>query len=214
MTTRQAKKKWDADGFWVDMARLAFAPLLIGLRVRPVTPSGEKYRKKLVGGMMIAANHNGFFDPLILAAVFWYRRVYYLIGEAVMRDKLREVLLTGAGGIKVDRTVTDLQAVKKAVSYLKDGRPLVIFPQGGIVPEGEVQQLKNGAALMALTGGVPILPVYIAPRRHWYNRQTVVIGEPFDPAALCSKKIPSTADFEKISQTLAEAMNACAEGFV
>jgi hypothetical protein len=37
----------------------------------------------------------------------------------------------------------------------------------------------------------------------------VVIGELIDPKALCTKKIPSTADIQNISNILAAEMNRC-----
>jgi hypothetical protein len=39
--------------------------------------------------------------------------------------------------------------------------------------------------------------------------RNVVIGDPIYPRALCSKKFPSTADIQKISDILAAEMNRC-----
>ena len=134
------------------------------------------------------------------------------MAEVVMKTGLRAALLRGVGGIKVDRNKVDIEAIKQSVGVLKDGRVLIIFPQGGIVADDEIDALKSGAALMALQAGVPIVPMHIRPRAHWYSRQQVVIGETVDPAAICPKKMPSTADIGRITEALMAEMNRCAAG--
>ena len=62
---------------------------------------------------------------------------------------------------------------------------------------------------MALQAGVPIYPTYIYPRKHFFSRYTVVIGDPIYPNELCKRKIPSTADIERISEVLRQEMNRC-----
>ena len=92
---------------------------------------------------------------------------------------------------------------------LKDGDLLAVFPQGGITAGEEIQSVKSGAVLIALQAGVPIIPMHIYPRKHWYSRRVVVIGDPVDPKALIQKKFPSTADIERVSEKLMEEMNRC-----
>lgn len=193
----------------MDFARLVCTPLPLILRLRRVTPEGKAYQQKLRGGTVVVANHTSFLDPFVVGVTFWYRRVFFLIAEIVMKGWLRSLLLRGIGGIKVERGIADIEAIKKSVAILKEGRVLTVFPQGGIVQENEVETIKSGAILMAMQAGVPILPIYICPRAHWYCRRTVVVGQSIDPKALCTKKIPSTADIAAITQRVMQEMNRC-----
>lgn len=193
----------------MDFARLVCTPLPLILRLRRVTPEGKAYQQKLQGGAVVVANHTSFLDPFLVGVTFWYRRVFFLIAEIVMKGWLRSWLLRGIGGIKVERGIADIEAIKKSVAILKEGRVLTVFPQGGIVQEDEVESIKSGAILMAIQAGVPILPIHICPRAHWYCRRTVVIGQSIDPKALCTKKIPSTADIAAITQRVMQEMNRC-----
>lgn len=202
-------KLFDIKHFPMDVGRIVCSVLIPVFRVKKLTPSGEKYRKKLKGSAIIAANHTSFADPFILGITFWYRRMYMMVAEVVMGGRFRSALLRGMGGIKIDRNIADIEAVKRSVSVLKAGHPLALFPEGGIVSVGGVQKLKSGAVLIALTAGVPIVPVYIAPKKKWFSRRVVVIGEPIDPRSMCQKKMPSTADIEKITDTLQERMKEC-----
>lgn len=202
-------KVFDIKHFPMDIGRIICSVLVPVFRVKRLTPSGEKYKGRLRGGAVIAANHRSFADPFILGVTFWYRRVYMLIAEVVMGGRLRSALLRGMGGIKVDRNIADIEAIKKSVKVLKDGHPLTLFPEGGIQGDSDTVRLKSGAALIALSARVPIIPVYIAPKKGFFSRRVVVIGEPIDVFAMCSKKMPSTADIEKITDTLAQRMKEC-----
>ncbi len=172
---------------------------------------GKPYKERLRGGAILAMNHTSFLDPVIVSICFWYRRVFFLAGEAVMRGKLKSLLLKESGCIKIDRNISDLEAIKKCVSILKQGRPLCMFPQGSLRQQEEAVEVKSGAVLMALQAGVPIIPMYSPKREHWWKRKLVVIGKPMDCRDYVTKKIPSMGDIETASAALQEAMEACRE---
>ena len=193
----------------MDMARIVCIPLLLVFRMKRLTPEGKPYKNKIRGGAIMAANHTSFADPFLVGVAVWYRRLHFLAAEAVMKGKLRTWLLTGVGAIRIDRNETDIEAIRKATNVLKEGRLLAVFPQGGITRQSEVQSVKAGAVLIALQAGVPIIPMHIQPKKHWYSRRVVVIGEPIDPRKYIQKKFPSTADIRQVSELLMEQMNRC-----
>lgn len=183
----------------------------IAFRMKRLHVSGERYRGRIRGGAIFAMNHVGFSDPFVVSVCFWYRRVFYLAAEAVMKGKLRSLLLRGTGCIKIDRNISDLEAVKKCIGILKEGRTLAVFPQGSVTGEEEAVQIKSGAILMALQAGVPIIPMYSPRREHWYQRKVVVIGDAIDCGEFVTKKIPSMKNIEAASHALQQAMQSCRE---
>lgn len=195
----------------MDLAKLVYLPTALFFRIKKLTPTGEKYKGRLRGGALIAANHTSFADPFIVGDTFWYRRLFFLVAEAVMVGKLRVAALTGAGAIKINRYETDLEAIKRSVQILKEGQLLSVFPQGSIHKnEGvEADQMKSGVVLLALQANVPIIPMYIQPRKHWYQRWVVVIGQPILPRDYITKKIPSTGDIANLTKIVFEEMNRC-----
>ena len=200
---------FDIRRFPQDLGRLVCFPLLILFRMKRLTPEGKKYKGKIRGGAILAANHTSFSDPFVLGVTVWYRRLFFLAAEVVMKGKLRKWLLKGVGAIEIDRHNTDIEAVRKSVAVLKRGHLLSVFPQGGIAGGDEIGQLKSGVILFAMQAGVPIIPMHIVPRKRWYERRVVVIGEAFDPKSCFEKKFPSTADIDRAAQRLAEEMNRC-----
>lgn len=195
--------------FPMDMARLVSSVLLPIVRVKRLTPDGERYTEKIKGGAVIAANHTSFFDPFLAGITFWYRRMHFLVAEIVMSGKLRSWLLKGVGAIRIDRNAADIEAINTSVNKLKEGYLLTVFPQGAIQTDDNVDTLKSGAVLMALRAGVPIVPMYMVPRSRWYQRRTVIIGNTVDPRVLCTKKMPSTADIKTITEALANELHRC-----
>ena len=91
------------------------------------------------------------------------------------------------------------------VDRLRNGNAVVIFPEGQVNRKGgeEIQAFKSGAILMAHRAGVPVLPVYIAPRGKWYRAQPVVVGEPFDVRSAVGP-IPTMEQMDKVSAQLRE----------
>lgn len=193
----------------MDMARIVCAVLPLIFRIKRLTPEGKKYTDKVKGGAIIAANHTSFVDPFLVGVTFWYRRMYFLVAEVVMKKPLRAWLLKGIGAIRIDRNKADIDAINKSVDKLKRGFLLTIFPQGGIHLDGDVDAIKSGAVLMAIRAGVPIIPMYSQPRKNWYSKRHVIIGNTINPAEFCTKKMPSTVDISNISGLLSNELTRC-----
>ena len=66
-------KLFDLRKLPMDMARLVYILLLPYYRLRRRTLEGEKYKARLRGGAVIAANHSAMADPFVMGVTFWYR---------------------------------------------------------------------------------------------------------------------------------------------
>ena len=152
---------------------------------------GKKFKNTIKDGMIVVGNHVSFKDPWLYASVFSNRRAFFLASELVLRNKWREFLCTHAGCIKINRNTADIEAIRKATSMLKRGRMLIVFPEGTLHPdvESDLGEIKAGAILLASQAGVPIIPCYSLKGAHWYNRRTVVVGDPFRISDYTTKKI-------------------------
>lgn len=200
---------------WIayEASRLLYVILLVPYRPKLITPEGKRFKGPLKGGAILAANHTTFSDPFVVGTAFWNRQMNFFTADVVMATKTRETLLKAAGAIKVNRSITDIEAVRSAVQVLKKGRLLLIFPEGSVQKVGDVQALKSGAALMATQAGVPIIPLFICYTARWYQRRKVVVGNPIDPKTICARKIPSTADIQNITDALFAEMRRCAANY-
>lgn len=187
----------------MDLGRIVSSVSLLLFPIKKIYMS-EKSRR-FSGGAIVAANHTSFRDPFLVGGVFWYRRTFFLAAEVVMKNKLVAFLLKLMGCIKIDRTIYDLNAIKKTIDILKDERIVTIFPQGGI-QQGSDLALKSGIALMALKSQKPIIPVYLSSQG-LFRRGYAVIG---NPIYLESESVnPSVSDIYNITQTIHSGMEEC-----
>ncbi len=71
-------------------------------------------------------------------------------------------------------------AVEAAQALLKAGRTVAIFPEGAISPlDGGFHQPRTGAARLALSTGVPVIPVGVyLDRSHIRRFETSIDGTP------------------------------------
>lgn len=199
----------------MDMARFVFYFCMIGYRIKRhyLNEEAEQKCKWIKGGAVIVANHTAFDDPLYLNSLLWYRRNYYLAGEAVMDQAIKGPLLKSAGCIRIDRNISDINAIRECVRVLKEGFTLNMFPEGGIHKDGDVAEIKKGAILMAVQAGVPVIPVYSEPRKKWYHRRRAVIGSPLDPKVYSTKKFPSMSELNQMNEDLFQLIHACEDKY-
>ena len=143
------------------------------------------------GAFILVANHLQLLDPLIIGATAGdlTGRVIHFMAKAELRRWFFIGWLASQSGVYfVRRGEGDRAAQRLSLELLAQGRPLAMFPEGHRSPDGKLQAGRNGAALLAMRAGVPLVPVGITGTRRlfrsglWFWRQAPVrvrIGEPF-----------------------------------
>lgn len=162
------------------------------------------------GAALICPNHTRASDPFFV--VFAFKRKHTM--RAMAKKEIMDVpvigrILNKAGVFGVDRGSADINAVKTALRYLKEGCKLLMFPEGTRVEEGEKVEAKTGAAMFAVRTGAPIVPVYIPARKRWFRPTTVVIGEAFYPQVAGRKG--TSEEYHAIAEELMARIRALGE---
>lgn len=135
------------------------------------------------GGCVVCPNHVQLSDPPFAAVALGHQTPLRLMAkkELFERNKLFAWLIAALGAFPIDRGGADITAIKTALGAVREGRKLIIFPQGTRgASEGET---KKGAAMLAVKTRAPILPMYITENKGFRCKATVVIGKPFLPDA-------------------------------
>jgi 1-acyl-sn-glycerol-3-phosphate acyltransferase len=112
------------------------------------------------GGLLIVPNHQTFADPP-LVTIPVRRPVYYMAWSRLFQIPVFNRLIRMLRAFPVDIDSRDARATREAVRLLQGGAALMIFPEGGRTTDGHVQRFKPGAFRLAVSLGVPILPVTI-----------------------------------------------------
>ncbi|HEX5084476.1 MAG TPA: AMP-binding protein [Blastocatellia bacterium] len=113
---------------------------------------------------MICPNHQSYLDGPLVAAVLPYRvlRHVFILGftpffSGGFKDKIAQIL-------KIVPTDADTQAgraMRVSAAGLKAKQNLIIFPEGSLSCDGQLQVFKKGTAILARELRIPIVPVAI-----------------------------------------------------
>ena len=135
-------------GFW------AAARTLLRIRFQGVEHVPQ------TGPVVITPNHVSFMDP-ILVTIPVRRPLHYMALEPFFRIRGLGALMRWARAFPVQEGEADGPAVRRALRLLRQGEPLVIFPEGGRSPDGRLQPFRPGAFRLALAADAPVVPVTI-----------------------------------------------------
>ncbi len=115
------------------------------------------------GPAILAFNHISFLDPLAAAYAVDLagRRPRFLAKAELFEDPRIAWIIKGAKQIPVHRgTPTAPMALDQALEALRSGEVIVIFPEGTITDDPDLNPTvaKTGIARLALGSGAPVLP--------------------------------------------------------
>ena len=106
-------------------------------------------------------NHQSYLDSVVMAHLVRHDFVAFCKRE-VARNRFLGPLLRAHGTIFVDRDETDQSlCLKQAREALRNGKSLVIAPEGTRSATGELLEFKHGAFYIARRMKVPIVPVVL-----------------------------------------------------
>ncbi|WP_028568912.1 lysophospholipid acyltransferase family protein [Salinispora tropica] len=148
------------------------------------------------GGAVLASNHVSYLDFIFcgLGVRESKRLVRFMAKKSVFTHRISGPLMRGMRHIPVDRR-SGTGSYVEAVTALRQGEVVGVFPEATISRSFTVKHLKSGATRMAREANVPVLPMAVwGTQRLWtkgrprtLNRRhtpiTILIGEPMDPAA-------------------------------
>lgn len=151
------------------------------------------------GKVILAGNHTGHLDPLILQMAT-HRQLWFVTGPAafhvpIVRHFLKYfnviALVPGKG----------VDAIEQAVNKLNKGEAVVIFPEGKFTPDGNLCKFNKGVARIAEESDAPIIPFAIqGGYETWnkkimlpkfFNKLTIQFGQPVEYHGRDEKEIVS-----------------------
>ncbi len=143
------------------------------------------------GGCVLAVNHVSHLDPLTCAhfVYAWGRIPRFLAKAEVFDVPVLGRIVRSAGQIPVRRLSTDASlSFTAAVAAVDEGECVVVYPEGTITRDPDMWPMrgKTGAARIALSSRVPVVPVaqwgaqeILAPyakRPHLLPRRTIAMS--------------------------------------
>lgn len=173
-------------GVVAPVSKLLWRPTITGTANVPLT-----------GGVLLASNHLSFIDSFAIPIaaprpVSFLAKSDYFTGTGVS-GAIRRGFFGVSNAIPVDRHSSRAaqESLDAALLVLREGRAFGIYPEGTRSRDGRLYKGRTGVAWLALTAGVPVVPVGLVgtdqvqpigasfPR---VARVRVAFGRPISPA--------------------------------
>jgi long-chain acyl-CoA synthetase len=149
--------------------------------------------------VIFVANHTGALDAaLILHALHGVMgEKTHFLKEAIGYPPLA-YLPFPSSGIAQARPNDPIDMLKTSIAVLREGRNLILFPEGKIEADSRIAPFRPGIGLLARETGVRIVPARIAGRR-------VTLGKGFSWSSLVEEKaIAKSASAQEIAAAIRE----------
>ncbi|NLM22027.1 MAG: 1-acyl-sn-glycerol-3-phosphate acyltransferase [Peptococcaceae bacterium] len=133
------------------------------------------------GPFIVACNHLSLWDPVIVGCAL-PRPIIFMAKAELFDIPFVGIIIKGLHAFPVRRGHSDIAAIKKALTVLKNNAVLGIFPEGTRSKTGELQEAMTGVVLIMEKSGAPVLPVKIYGSRGLLKQKRgtmgVIIGKP------------------------------------
>ncbi|MGD0569937.1 MAG: AMP-binding protein [Candidatus Sulfotelmatobacter sp.] len=193
--------------FWYMISRLMQVIALdrFDLHVRGI---GNLPRR---GPYIISSNHQSYIDPIILASILppeVFDKVFAVGTSEIFGKGFMLRLAHSLRIVVVDPDANLVPAMRAGAFGLRQGRPLILYPEGERSIDGTPKVFKKGAAILSIHMQVPIVPVAIEgfyevwPRNkpfRGFAPVKIVFGSPILPPP---ESEASEAAYEKLTADL------------
>ena len=150
---------FDSSGRILHAFARAWSRLIMGTIFCPVKVTGLD-NISASRPQVIAANHASALDiPILYANLPFQFRIAFkseLLSYPIVGWHLKR---SGQVCIDQQNPAKSIASIRSALKGLKAGIPLVIFPEGGRTPDGELKPFLPGAFFLAIKAQVDIVPV-------------------------------------------------------
>lgn len=152
---------------------------------------------------VVVANHESQADPFLLCFLPWDMR--WVAKEELFHQPLTGWAMRFGGDIPIRRGEGDSvrEMMKECESALAAGISVMMFPEGTRSRDGNLLPFRDGAFRLAISAGVPVLPIALAGTRQmrpkhskWFGkaRACAKVLEPISTAGLTLDDVGSLRD--------------------
>jgi 1-acyl-sn-glycerol-3-phosphate acyltransferase len=140
------------------------------------------------GPAVLATNHVGYLDFVFVGAAARHQRrlVRFMAKKEVFDHKISGPLMRGMKHVPVDRFGRSSDAIDEAVTAMRRGEVIGMFPEATISRSFIPREGKSGAARMAMKAGAPLVPGAV-----WGSQRILTKDRPKN----YQRNIPITVDF-------------------
>ena len=209
----KAEKKTERNAFYNGVYKVCAHILGWFFRVKAV----GKEKVPANGNFIVCANHTSAIDPIALCCALWEHQVKFMAKKELFKVPILAPVIKLFGAFPVDRGGNDVGAIKKAVTIVKEGNSMGIFPQGHRYPEVDPRttEAKNGASLIAVKAEADVLPVYILRKNNKFRlfRRTLIVVGDLIPFSSLEYDPEAQGEYNRITNVIFDSICSIGENY-
>jgi 1-acyl-sn-glycerol-3-phosphate acyltransferase len=154
------------------------------------------------GPALIVCNHVSYVDAIVIMGCcrrpIRFVMYYTIFALPLLRWVFKQARTIPIAPAKVDAALLE-RAYDEIAATLEAGDLVCVFPEGGLTPDGEIQEFKRGVERVIARTPVPVVPLalkglwgsifsreggraFLKMPRRWRSHIELVAGDPLDPA--------------------------------
>ena len=154
----------------------------VGFRIKFYFHDRKVQGRRLKQPLVIVSNHVNYKDGAVIGITFPTNKIYSLTAKDLFEhSRAKKWIMEQSRCVPIDRSGNaGTEWLKISVKYLKEGKPITMFPEGESSYGGEMRHFKPGFVSIAYRAKVPVLPVYIEGPYDKFigRRQRIIVGTP------------------------------------
>ncbi len=157
--------------------------------------------KRIKGAALIVSNHYSALDYMITMFHYFGRKVYVVMLEFIFKQSafLRHAISI-IGGIRADRDIMGMRFMDEAVTCLRRGKLVQIYPEAHNTTDGRIHDFKPSYVLIALRADVPIVPIAVDGNYGLFKRAHAIIGKSIRLSDYVGDPEPSREQIEALNE--------------
>lgn len=112
------------------------------------------------GAFLLVGNHVSYLDPVALA-VTCPRKLNFVAKHDLFRNSFFGKFITAVGAFPIKRDTADVWALKETLRRLKEGKAVLVFPEGSRRFDAAIVEPYAGVGFIITKSDVPVIPSYI-----------------------------------------------------
>ncbi len=163
------------------------------------------------GGYVFASNHRSYVDPVVIVLGSKHGKFSFMAKTELFKNPFFGKLISWLGAFPVERGKGDNAVIDTSIEKIREGRNLLIFPEGTRSKTGKVGRGKTGVALIAARSGVDVVPVGVnfeGEKLHFRSRIIVRYGIPIPASDLYTSEEINPRELRSIKDRIMNEVKA------
>ena len=139
---------------------LGISNRIIGMENLPTDPKQ---------GVVLLCKHQSTYETFLMPAIM-PRQLAYVFKKELLKIPFFGWSIGSLDMVHIDRSQGSLafaKVLQQGRKLLNQGTWVIMFPEGTRMARGEVGQYKSGGARLAVSAGVPVVPIAVTSARVW-----------------------------------------------